>query len=361
MLIGWRLVRWLTAGWLAWACWTYWPAERFERDLAALPDYDYAAEFAQAMQSDALPRAAMIRDAGAEAGALSGAQVLAMSETLAARRGSAAFRLEQAGRGALTGVGETPEAIGGALVADLFVFGDVRDLAIQGHRWLSGESTDAVIVALSGLGLALTAAPHVDAGAAVLKLARRTGKLTARFSRSLVRLGRRAVGSGDYRRLGAVAVDTRRLVRGTDTATAVRLLRHMDHPADLALATRLVRAQRGGAFALDVGGRQSVRVMKSLGRQGDAVLVRAARKGRAGVRLLGDAGRVALRPHPLIGLAKAWRKGRAEQLVQAAVRECAGLMRWGASIWLAAEALLLGWLVARWRRRRMVRAQPAVG
>ena len=89
-------------------------------------------------------------------------------------------------------------------------------------------------------------------------------------------------------------------------------------------------------------------MMKTLGRQGDAMILRAARKGGPGLRLLARTGRLALRPHPLLGLAKFVRKGRAREWVERQLLQDAGPIRWGATGWLVLEL----WLLSGWLRRR---------
>jgi hypothetical protein len=53
-----------------------------------------------------------------------------------------------------------------AIVSDLVVVGDLRDLARQGIGWSRGEETDTVLVALSAAGVALTFAPALSGGTA---------------------------------------------------------------------------------------------------------------------------------------------------------------------------------------------------
>ena len=349
----WRVGRLVAASWLAWLCWTFAPTERFNADLAALDDAPFEQRFQQEFAADRLSEAGLSLEAGCDAGVIAAPDCMRYRQQLNQRRESADYRWQQASRGAITGEAESNVALAGAVVADLFVIGDIRDLIIQSWRWSKGEPTDPVIAALSGLGLALTLMPSADVGAALLKAGRRAGAMSARFARSLLRLGNRG---GDMRRLGAVATDARRLARQTDAATTLRILRHVEHPADLALATRLTRRAGLGAYALETGGRGTLRMMKTLGRQGDGVILRAARKGRPGLQLLARTGRVALRPHPLLGLAKFIRKGRAREWVELQMMQRAGLMRWGATGWLALELVLIAWWIGR--RRRQVR--PAV-
>lgn len=339
-----RMGRLGAASWLAGLCWSFVPTERFHAELDALDDAPFEARFRQQFEADRLSEAGISLRAGCDAQVIAASDCARYRRQLDDRQQSASYRWSQAARGAITGEAESTTAFAAAVLADLFVIGDIRDLIVQSLRWTRSEPTDPVIAALSGVGLALTVAPSADLGTALLKAGRRAGALSARFARRLIRLG------GDGRRMAAVAADARRLALQTDAATALRILRHVDHPADLALASRLTRRTGLGAYALEHGGRTTLRLMKTLGRQGDETILRAARKGRPGLRLLGRTGRVALRPHPLLGLAKFVRKGRARQWVEQQLLHGAGVLRWGATAWLVLELVRVTGVLRRRRR-----------
>ena len=155
--------------------------DRAREQLDALPDHDFVAEAAQLRQEQRFDEALLTVEAGMAYAQQPAQQRRLRDEQQRIREAGAdwRYRLSEIGSGALTGEGNTLEALGGAVAADLFVFGDVRDLVIQGGRALRGEDADEVLVALSAAGLVLTAAPSLDLGAALLKFARRAGAMTA--------------------------------------------------------------------------------------------------------------------------------------------------------------------------------------
>jgi hypothetical protein len=166
------------------------------------------------------------------------------------------------------------------------------------------------VLALSVVGLVTTVAPEVDWAPSVLKAARRTGHLGDALGKRLVTIikGRKA---GE---LSAVLGDVALTARRTSPGTAVRALSLADEPADLARIARF--AQRPGAgLALHVDAPGAWRVVRSGVPEAEAALVKAARKGPAGVRYLESAGRVLTRPHPLLGIAKALWKGNAQAMI----------------------------------------------
>src|SRR5207253_4444095 len=81
-------------------------------------------------------------------------------------------------RGALVGEGNSLESLIGAVAADMFVVGDVRDLVIQGGRLAVDGESDELILALSAVGVLTTVMPEVDWIAAFLKVAKKAGSLS---------------------------------------------------------------------------------------------------------------------------------------------------------------------------------------
>ncbi len=100
--------------------------------------------------------------------------------------------------GFLEGEAETASGIAGAVTADFTVIGDARDLYEQYDIHQRGGNVNELIVTLAGVGIGLTAATvmtsgsvaPVKGGASALKLASRTGKLTPRLQRILLRQGK---------------------------------------------------------------------------------------------------------------------------------------------------------------------------
>nr|HPQ96915.1 hypothetical protein [Thiolinea sp.] len=99
--------------------------------------------------------------------------------------------------GFVDGQGESSAGVAGAITADFTVVGDVRDLYEQFDHYQQDQPVDSVIVTLAGVGVALTAATVISGGSAAaaksgssaLKMAVRSGKITPRMRRLLMRQG----------------------------------------------------------------------------------------------------------------------------------------------------------------------------
>lgn len=109
---------------------------------------------------------------------------------------SAARAARQAVAGAVTGEGRGLSGLAGAFAADMTFVGDLRDIGRELWHFGSGDPVDELALGLSGIGLTLTAATWGSGGAAALprgavsvfKVARRTGRLSARFAERLGRM-----------------------------------------------------------------------------------------------------------------------------------------------------------------------------
>ncbi len=187
---------------------------------------------------------------------------------------AAARTTRRAAKGFVTGEGEDPVGVAAALASDLTVVGDVRDLAGQASRMLKGEAVDELTLGLSLAGVAMTAGTVVTAGGALpakagislAKLARKTGKLTARFQAELGRMvaksvdlpafrqavrdipwyradelaaaGRRHAATVNTTEVGKVLSSVGAISRGTSPARALAVLRHIDDVKDVQRAER---------------------------------------------------------------------------------------------------------------------------
>lgn len=255
--------------------------------IEALPAYDYCGAAEQAFAGGRSAEALEL----AEAGACDHTRSL-ISEQWDSLAAHASRCLE----GIWTGEAEDATGVGCAIASDLVVFGDVRDLTRQGLAWGRGEDTDPVLITLSAAGLALTFAPHVGAGNALLKVARRAGTLTGRMIEQVGSLlGRRA-----WRPLADLFGDAGRIAQKLGPAGGARAMAYADTPAELADLARFVDTAREPLLSLRWAGKGAVRISD------DAAHTLALSRGPQGVQLLAQRGGAALltRQPLVIALAK---------------------------------------------------------
>lgn len=105
------------------------------------------------------------------------------------------------GQGFWAGQRDSGAGLAGALAGDLTGFGDLRDLAGEGRKWLGGEATDGTVLLLAAGGLAISAATWISLGGALparnglslVKAATKARWLSPRLGASLGRLAVQAI------------------------------------------------------------------------------------------------------------------------------------------------------------------------
>lgn len=202
--------------------------------------------------------------------------------------------------GFITGEPQDISGFAGAATGDLLVFGDIRDIVREGSRWMRGQESDPLILSLAAAGLAVTGVTYFTWGTAaparvgstLVKVARRTGKLSAKLADDvMVLLKARRTG-----RVSAALTDVAQIQRRAGTRVALESMRHADNVGDLAKAGMLAEKK----------GKSTLAIFKTLGRGAIAL----------GASALAIAG---------------WVVGAASSLmffVIAAVSFCAAVLRW---------------------------------
>ncbi len=139
-------------------------------------------------------------------------------------------------------------SLAGTAAGDLFVFGDIRDAAREGTRYLTGRKADPWILGLAGVGLAITAGTYATLGAGaparagltVMKAARRTGRLNPVLA---VRLARDVVKVEEAGGLVELAGNVGRVETKAGVQTALDGLKIAESPEDLSRLARLAAAK----------------------------------------------------------------------------------------------------------------------
>ena len=204
--------------------------------------------------------------------ALAGDRAIELPRELLSRVAEANSKTAQAKRSAynfahgfITGEPQDISGFAGAATGDLLVFGDIRDIAREGSRWLRGLDNDPLIMGLAAAGLAVTGATYFTWGSAaparvgstLIKVARRTGKLSAKLADDVMVLLK-------ARRTGAVTAaltDVAQIQRRAGTRVALESMRHADNVGDLTKAGVLAEKK----------GKSTLAIFKTLGRGAIAV------------------------------------------------------------------------------------------
>lgn len=95
--------------------------------------------------------------------------------------------------GFLNGESDSVLGMSGSIASDLTLYGDIRDLKQEGTKYLNDEPYDSFLLNISMVGIGLSASQLLSAGAStplkvgasVLKVSKKTGKLSKPFSKEL--------------------------------------------------------------------------------------------------------------------------------------------------------------------------------
>lgn len=155
---------------------------------------------------------------------------------------------ESFAQGAMTGEPTDLASMLGSLSLDLFVIGDVRDLAVQGWKQVHYGSGDTLILALSAIGLTTTLAPHLDWAPALMKAFRRTGALTSRFIGSMTRISGEAITTGKYTKLSGVVTDLGKAARRLGPGPLRGVMRSVDSAEDLTKIANAAEIDAKGTY-----------------------------------------------------------------------------------------------------------------
>jgi hypothetical protein len=189
-----------------------------------------------------------------------------LTEALASEE-SWAGRLRRCARGVFEGDMGTALSAACTLAADFTPLGDVRDIAIQGSRWLGGHDYDAVVLGLSAAGLGATALTYASAGTGapakaglvVLKGARRTGALSPRLWLAIEKAG-----TGGSAKLMRAAEQVNAVRREFGAAEAVKMLRFADKAEDLGDIAKLYgKFGRKARPIMELTGKTTLRAFKT--------------------------------------------------------------------------------------------------
>jgi hypothetical protein len=158
-------------------------------------------------------------------------------------------------RGLWTGEPADLASLAGTAFGDLFVFGDIRDAAREGTRYLTGQRYDPWILGLAGAGIAITAATYATLGAtaperlglSIVKAARRSGRLNPALA---VRAAREVVKVEGAGGLVELAENAGRVETKAGTQAALDSLAIAEQPQDMARLARLAAAKGGKTRAI---------------------------------------------------------------------------------------------------------------
>ena len=291
----------------------------------ALPDHDYIPEIRKLMAEKKFSEAKILAE---DADTPEARQLLEICD---AELKSVQKRVLRSIKAFISGnPGCSVEEAGAALVSDMLMYGDIRDLVQQGYYKVSGKETDPLIAALAAAGLLTEFVDAADWLPALTKALRRMGAITDKFAGVLVTQLKKSA------KAGKLTPEAKNVFSGMKTLydkggflrtrAVIAAARNSD---DIAHAAKLMEKAPGATHLIArSAGEKAPEVMEKLVKENASAsyLKRLARKGPAGITLFWRG-------------AKSIQKGNP----QAFIRQLALL--WGAKIHLLSLALVLAGLI----------------
>lgn len=252
---------------------------------AHLPDFDYLPEIKKLMAEQRFQEAERLCcDVTGMALPNAHAAAQKLYECRAVRRSWGRGTLDTA-KGFLTGKGENSAAVAGAIVSDLCLYGDLRDLGIQAYNRIKGRPVDMVLVTLSGVGAVSEVVGLAGSVPAVAKQLYRAGALTSQMIDRL-----RGIFSRSSLKRPLAAAD-RALLKDLGTLTELhglqrtkQILKGICTQEELAAAVKISKKAPEVPWLLAYGApADSGKLLLSFGEEGLFLLKSAVRKGPRGI------------------------------------------------------------------------------
>jgi len=333
---------------------------RLTRALQDLPDHDYTAGILalrnQGRISEALDWA---RYATNNPALPNQAAATNLVTALEGEQASVWRQADRAAKGFIVGSGTSVEEMGGAIASDMLVYGDCRDLVLQGYYRLTGRETDSVVAALAGVGLLTELVDALDWAPAVLKAFRKANAMSQRFGEWLAAACRSSVQARKLDpALQQVFADLKLLQARLGLARTAAVFKHAGQADDVAALAKLADAHPGEVYRfLETAGDGSLPLLRRVADEprGFDRIALATRKGLPGIRALrkgGELRHVTLFVRYGERLLRTFRLQRPQQFLHALAMRSPAARK---TMWAAAAGLLV---IAAWQTRAAFRRGP---
>jgi hypothetical protein len=289
--------------------------------LDSLPDHDYCNEIRKLMAAEKYGEARILAED------VNTPEALTLLRQCDAELKPVHKRLWRAAKAFATGSpGNSIEEAGAALLSDMIMYGDIRDLVLQGYYKVTGRETDPFVAALAGAGLLTEFIDSVDWLPALSKALRRTGAISDNLAKILLEQLKISKKAGKLTPEARSAFGSLKTIfeKGGFIRTR-QIIKSAQNCNDIANAGKLMkRSTEATHLIARSAGKNAPEVMEKLVKQNatPAYLKKLALKGPAGITLF-------------LRSAKTVRKGNFQAFIQQLAR------LWGAKIHLLSLALIL--------------------
>lgn len=255
------------------------------RAYDSLPDYDYIGEIKELAAQKRWGEAKVLCEDVIKSELPCAGEARLLMEQYNKESGIVFNRAYKACRAFITGKPDSSiEELAGSIVADMIIYGDLRDIFLQGWYKISGKENDPVIAALAAAGLITEFADMADWAPALLKVLRKSGAMTAELSEKLLKMLRETISRKKIDpAAGKFFRDSRTLAENCGFIRTGNIFKHIKSPADLAVMAQFSKhSPHLAALSAKHCRNDMVRVIQTAGKHphGMMLLKHIARKGK---------------------------------------------------------------------------------
>ena len=206
------------------------------------------------------------------------------------KRSSPEYKKEKILEGIMTGKSDELEGQISAGVSDLFLFGDLRDLVIEGYHHLSNQKVDNVLVALSSIGVVASASTFMSAGASMpakgslsfLKFAKKTGKLPKWLGKYLIKSAKELKHSKELKGIKTLFNELTIMIKSAGANAGLKLLQNTKGIKSLKASSTFAKTYGKNSTALlTILGKDALKYQKGLSKE---AFTYASTFGKIGVK-----------------------------------------------------------------------------
>ena len=211
-------------------------------------------------------------------------------------------RLYKVGKGFVSGNPDgSLEELGGSVVSDMLMYGDIRDLAQQGWYKVTGKETDPVIAGLAAVGLLTEFADVADWAPAALKAFRKIGAITDTLGKYILKI------TADIAKTRKLAPACKEFFGNLKTlldkagfirsGSIVKYAQNADEIALLAKSTK--NSPHATHLVARAADKRTCEVIEAVNKHKDspALMKKIAQKGAKSVRLITRGGKILYKGH----------------------------------------------------------------
>ena len=270
--------------------------------LEKLPDHDYVAEIRNLMQHHRWGEAQTLCEDVIALELPCAAEIPALQAQCRRESGKISSRLYKAGKGFITGAPDNSlEELGGSVVSDMLMYGDIRDLAKQGWYKITGKETDPVIASLAALGLLTEFVDIADWAPAALKAFRKVGAMTDSMGKYILKMSADILKTKKIDPAAkAFFGNLKNMLNSSGFIRSGRMIKYADNADDIALlAKSAAKNPHAAHLVARAADKRTCEIIKAVNKHPDspALMKKIAQKGAGSLKLISRTGKILYKRH----------------------------------------------------------------